>query len=96
MTTFDLPLGLQKIVDEALEYGRWITEDPARLSAFLDCADLARIAEDLSGSASIIAVGMALAHVRDSDARTAMETIVLASQLAGVAIREAKAKEGGQ
>ncbi len=86
----DLPLHIQRIADEALEYGSWITEDPDRLAAFLDSADLMRIGEDLSTAASIIAVGMALAHVKASDARTTMELIALSSQLAGVAIREAK------
>jgi len=86
----DLPLGIQRIADEALEYGSWIVEDPGRLAAFLESADMARIGEDLSTALSIIAVGMALAHVKASDARTAVETMALSSQLAGVAIRDRK------
>lgn len=92
--TSDVESLAQSIVDEAMEAGEYITEDPKRLAAFLDSYDSEEAIIIVTKALGIISVGMALAHVRTSDAQDPLRTVALAAWVADRFI--SKAKEGFQ
>lgn len=84
----------QSIVDEAMEAGEYVTEDPDRLARFLREYDSGEAIRTVGRAMEIISVGMALAHVRVSDAQDPLRTAAIAFMVADRFI--SKAKEGPQ
>ena len=84
----------QSMVDEALEAGEWIAEDPKRLKAFLARYDSDDAARTVAEALQIISAGMALAHVHPRDAQDPLRTVCLAFWVADRFI--SRAKEGSE
>lgn len=84
----------ESMVDEAMETGEFIAEDPKRLKAFLDAYDSEEAIGTVTKALGFISVGMALAHIRPGDAQDPMRTVALAAWVADRFI--SKAKEGFQ
>lgn len=85
--TSDVESLAQSIVDEALDTGHWIAEDPKRLRAFLDRYDSDDAVRTVSEALTFISVGMALAHVHPRDATDPLRTVGLAFWVADRFIR---------
>lgn len=84
----------ESLVDEAMETGEWISEDPKRLRKYLDAYDSEEAIRTVSEALVFISVGMSLAHVRPGDAQDPLRTVALAAWVADRFI--SKAKEGLQ
>ena len=82
----------ESMVDEAMEGGEFITEDPKRLKRFLDSYDSDSAIKTVSEALTMISVGMALAYVRPKDAQDPLRTVALSAWVADRFI--SKAKEG--
>lgn len=80
----------ESMVDEAMEGGEFITEDPKRLKRFLDSYDSDAAIKTVAEALLIISVGMALAHVRPGDAQDPLRTVALSAWVADRAISSAK------
>ena len=81
-------------VDEAMDIGMYVTEDPARLQSYLRDFDRDSAAESVTRFLAMVAVGLAQCHLKQGEARTAMETMAEAAFLAVKVLDHAK--EGGQ
>lgn len=82
----------ESMVDEAMETGEYIAEDPKRLKRFLDSYDSDSAIKTVSETLAMISVGMALAYVRPKDAQDPLRTVALSAWVADRFI--SKAKEG--
>lgn len=80
----------ESLVDEAMETGEFITEDPKRLRRFLDSYSSDDAIRTVSEALAIISVGMSLAHVRPGDAQDPLRTVALAAWVADRFISKAK------
>ena len=81
-------------VDEAMDFGMWVCEDPGRLQSYLKGFDKDQAGDSIARFLSMVAAGMSRAHVKTGEARTAMEVMAQAAFLAVKALDHAK--EGGQ